>query len=273
MKIPIWVKRIRGTLPIMHSPRLPHITNRPSLNHLDPFGHCVIVGGNVSVALTAMAALRSGAGRVEVCVPNSIRSTVASFSPCYECFDENKAVDYYGRSNRKPKVIILGPKTNPFIASALYSNHSACLIVHPDVFMDLFKSNRWMSPKNPTATLFSYKSAQVFKDDSDLVYANETTGVGISPSFHIARGLSRVHVDTGNRGLQRIGSEAVHCGVIGGLMAGTLLDLFQAAHLGTHIFGLAADLAATYHGEISMTMSDVVDWLPKAFGIARQRSL
>lgn len=69
---------------------------------------------------------------------------------------------------------------------------------------------------------------------------------------------------TGNPGMATGGSGDVLTGIIAGLIAQGM-DVFDAAVLGTHIHGLAGDLAAKTLGQTSMIASDLVDYLPKAF--------
>ena len=65
---------------------LPRLPRRQSDSSKYDYGRVVIVAGSRGMAgaaaLSAMAALRSGAGLVEVIVPESIQATVASFDPC-----------------------------------------------------------------------------------------------------------------------------------------------------------------------------------------------
>jgi NAD(P)H-hydrate epimerase len=69
---------------------------------------------------------------------------------------------------------------------------------------------------------------------------------------------------TGNPGMATGGTGDVLTGVLVALL-GQGLDPFQAAHLGTHIHGLAGDLAAAELGQVSMIARDLLDFLPAAF--------
>ncbi|MBT4887387.1 MAG: hypothetical protein HON07_09265, partial [Planctomycetaceae bacterium] len=65
---------------------LPRLPRRQSDSSKYDYGRVVIVAGSRGMAgaaaLSSMAALQSGAGLVEVIVPESIQATVASFDPC-----------------------------------------------------------------------------------------------------------------------------------------------------------------------------------------------
>ncbi|CAN0463924.1 unnamed protein product, partial [Phaeothamnion confervicola] len=72
--------------------------------------------------------------------------------------------------------------------------------------------------------------------------------------------------NTGNPGMATGGSGDVLTGIITGLLAQgyTALD---SALIGCWIHGLAGDRAAAHFGQISMTASDIIDYLPDAFRI------
>src|SRR5205823_10418165 len=75
----------------------------------------------------------------------------------------------------------------------------------------------------------------------------------------------RLYVNrTGNPGMATGGSGDVLTGLIAALV-GQGLEPFAAAQLGTHLHGLAGDLARDELGEEAMIASDLLGYLPKAF--------
>jgi len=74
----------------------------------------------------------------------------------------------------------------------------------------------------------------------------------------------RVYVnDTGNPGMATGGSGDVLTGLVAALIAQGA-EPFDAACLAARIHGLAGDLAAAELGEISLTATDLIDYLPAA---------
>jgi ADP-dependent NAD(P)H-hydrate dehydratase len=69
---------------------------------------------------------------------------------------------------------------------------------------------------------------------------------------------------TGNPGMATGGSGDILTGLIAALVCQGLAP-FDAARLGTHLHGLAGDLAAKELGQVSLIASDLVKFLPKAF--------
>ncbi len=65
---------------------LPRLSQRPIDAHKGQFGRVQIIGGSIGMAgapaLAALAALRSGAGLVQIACPREVRTAVAILVPC-----------------------------------------------------------------------------------------------------------------------------------------------------------------------------------------------
>src|SRR5262245_24948116 len=66
--------------------RLPRLPRRARDAHQGVFGHALVVGGSPGLtgapALSALGALRSGAGLATVGCPRGVQPIVAGYSPC-----------------------------------------------------------------------------------------------------------------------------------------------------------------------------------------------
>jgi NAD(P)H-hydrate epimerase len=69
---------------------------------------------------------------------------------------------------------------------------------------------------------------------------------------------------TGNPGMATGGSGDVLTGLLAALLAQGL-EAFSAAQLAAHLQGLAGDLARDDLGEVSLTATDLLDFLPRTF--------
>ena len=74
---------------------------------------------------------------------------------------------------------------------------------------------------------------------------------------------------TGNSGMATAGSGDVLTGIILALLAQGYVAQ-HACLLGVYVHGLAGDIAAQELGEISLTASDIVNYLPRAFQALQQ---
>ncbi|MHC5200025.1 MAG: NAD(P)H-hydrate dehydratase, partial [Planctomycetota bacterium] len=94
-----------------------------------------------------------------------------------------------------------------------------------------------------TNTIVVLKGAGTIVTDGEQVYVNTT----------------------GNPGMATAGSGDVLTGIITAL-AGQGLPLFDAAVLGVFVHGLAGNIAAAVHGQISLIATDIIENLSGAFG-------
>ena len=69
---------------------------------------------------------------------------------------------------------------------------------------------------------------------------------------------------TGNSGMARGGSGDILTGLIAALLAQGM-EAFDAAHLATHLHGLAGDIAAEKFTKQAMLVTDLLDSLPEAW--------
>jgi NAD(P)H-hydrate epimerase len=275
---------------------LPRLAPRVAESHKGDFGRALLVGGSRgmagAIALAGMSALRGGAGLVQLAVPAACQDLVAAFEP--SLMTAGLACDQQGRLSlaARPELeqllvpataIACGPGLGRsdeldelvawlyttveqgavFDADALnalaerpevLANAAGPRILtpHPGEFRRLIGSERRM----PREACVREAHALAARCGAVIVLKGHRT--------LITDGSLQVHNTTGNPGMATGGSGDVLTGLSTALLCQGL-SAFDAAHLATHLHGLAGDLAAAELGEVSLIASDLVRFLPAAF--------
>lgn len=258
-------------------------------------GRVVVVGGAAGMAgapaLTAMAALRSGAGLVELVVPAAVASIAASFDPCVMTaglptdadgmFSAEAGTSIAARVQRAA-VVAIGPGIgrSPGVSGIVETvwRDAACpVVVDADALWALARLPRsaWPLHAGPRivtphagemARLAGHegggraerdwleRAARHLAGDAGVVVVLKGAG------SLVVDGRSEARNETGNPGLATAGTGDVLTGVIAALVAQGLTP-FAAARLGAWLHGRAGDVAARALGEWSLTACDVIDRL------------
>ena len=279
---------------------LPKLEKRPVDGHKGTFGKVLIVGGSTGFsgapALAATAALRSGAGLVRIAVPESVQPVVAALEPCYTTIglsDDNgqissKAVMELAKHLPDNDVVAFGPGggTGAGVKDVLLSLlaiEGLKLIIDADglnVLSQRVGPGGWLKKKKADVVLTPHPGEMarlwksVFREpvpgdrlECASQFAEKTgTIVVLKGAGTIVTDAEQVYVNTsGNPGMATAGSGDVLTGVISAL-PGQDLSLFDAAVLGVFVHGLAGNIAAAVHGQISLIATDIIDNLSSAFG-------
>ena len=276
---------------------LPRLPRRQSDSSKYDYGRVVIVAGSRGMAgaaaLSAMAALRSGAGLVEVIVPESIQATVASFDPCVMTHglpedDEGRfalsALAQIHKRCTRADVVALGPGLGRSdalveIVHDLWKTLSLPAVIDADALWALAQDSEWQKVEHagprvltPHAGELQYllgdnPSRRLSHPRKDLEHAAtrlaEEAGVVIvlkGPASLVTDGTASTHNETGNPGMASAGTGDVLTGIITAMVA-QQLSIFDAARLGTWIHGAAGDVACIESGEYSLTASQVINSL------------
>jgi len=260
-------------------------------------------GGMIGApACAANAALRSGAGLVRLGLPRRVQLAAAALAPCATSLplpdddegrisaaaltallaaaEENDAVAVgpgLGRSNELQGVVLKlaglggqGGKRVVIDADGLNNLAAATtggeaglsgetvLTPHPGEMARLWRA--WFRAPLPQArqeqaeqlsrrcgAVVALKGAETVVTDGEQTYVNET----------------------GNPGMATAGAGDVLTGMIAALLARQegvgRLSALEATILAVHVHGLAGDAAAAALGELSVTATDLIDYLPEAW--------
>jgi NAD(P)H-hydrate epimerase len=256
----------------------------------------LLIGGSLgmsgAIALAGKAALRSGAGLVQLAMPAPCLPMVAGFEPSYMTAplpaDEAGRID----ASAQPRlieladaatVVAIGPGLGRSpaldqLVAWLYRDLPKPLVLDADALNALadqpdvlasHQAPRVLTPHpGEFARLIQRSAREVQADRESLAteFARRCDVVLVLKGYRtfITDGQRRAHNLTGNPGMATGGTGDVLTGVIAGLWAQGLAA-FDAARLAAHVHGLAGDLAAAELGETSLIASDLLDWLPAAF--------
>jgi len=278
---------------------LPTLAPREADSHKGTHGRVAIIGGSRGMAgapaLSAMAALRSGAGLVTILVPREIQSTVASFEAAVMTVGLGESDCSALRQEFSREIIervssftavALGPGigTDPGtmrLVHELYHRLEQPLVVDADALNALAEHTELLQhaagPRILTPHPGEFKrlmgeasgknSTERAEQAASLARQDSTAQTVVVLKGHetvVADGQQFAINQTGNPGMATGGTGDCLTGIIAALV-GQGLSPWQAARLGAHLHGLAGDLAAEELGEVSMIASDLVDYLPEAF--------
>jgi ADP-dependent NAD(P)H-hydrate dehydratase len=274
---------------------LPKLPPRAIDSHKGDFGRALVVGGSRgmsgAVALAGMAALRTGAGRVTLAVPDVCLETVAAFEPSYmtvplACDDQGRLAPAAGPEILKraatADAVACGPGLGQAsdvteLVTTLYETLGPPSVFDADGLNALSHSfevlARGAGPRILTphpgelARLVGSKLAD--RDEQidaahKLSAANQIVVVLKGHETVVTDGKQFAVNTSGNPGMATGGTGDVLTGVITALLCQHLAP-FEAAQLGVYVHGLAGDLAAAQLGQVAMIASDLIDFLPAAF--------
>lgn len=283
-------KRIRSI------PKLP--ARRPDA-HKGDFGRVLIVGGSVGMvgapALAANAALRGGAGLVKIACPDCSQQTTASLAPCATSVPLPSTADGMMTARAlgplrtladEHDILAIGPGVGQGpgvrkVVAALVAHPDRPKVVDADGLNNLASSGTWWRDTDSPIVLTPHPGEmRRLMDgaglDGDLKdrQARAIALAGLTGAIVALKGAGTVVTDgqrvfvnrTGNAGMATAGAGDVLTGLIAALI-GQKMSPFDAAVLGVHWHGLAGDLAAEETGQVSLTATDLIDFLPEALAL------
>jgi len=286
-------------MPFLPPADLPRLPPRRAAASKRDFGRVVVIGGSTGMAgapaLSAMAALRSGAGLVELVVPEPISAIAAGFDPCVMtrglpadgqgCFDESCLRQLAGIVTRADAVAI-GPGIGRSagvrgLVTALWRTLEPPAVFDADALWALATAGPLPPPAGPRLLtphagellrLLGREAAAAEAEDRPFLERESrrlsvaTAGVILlkGEGTLVTDGRRETRNPTGNPGMATAGTGDVLTGVAAALLAQGL-TAFDAGRLAAWVHGRAGDAAAVDLGQISLTARDVLDRLYVAF--------
>ncbi len=260
-----------------------------------------------AAAMAGMAALRSGAGLVKVAVPRGIQSVVSSFSPEYmtEGLPETAAGFFSGDALpeavdliRAHDTVAIGPGIgqNPDVARflegvlretrcpvVLDADAINCLAAWPIEIPGAEERIVVITPHPGEMSRLTGKSAAEIQRDRIGIAVEVAVSRGFYTILKGARTIlaspdGRVHINpTGNPGMATAGSGDVLTGLVASLLGQQLLrsaggrlepaEVLQALDTAVYWHGLAGDAAAAAGGQMSVTATDLIRYLPETHSL------
>jgi NAD(P)H-hydrate epimerase len=274
---------------------------RPHDGNKGTFGRLLIVGGNDEMigapVLAGMAALRTGAGLVQIALPQSVLPAALSICP------ELIGMGLTGNANQKllemaqkADAIVVGPGLGQSSAAARRLLALTALdkpaVIDADGLNLLAAMKKWPAAKfnaravhtphpgemRRLATLLTKTEAGPWAQSKEPIPSDENARIDIA--MHAARRFGQVVVlkghrtvvtdakrlyinETGDSTLAKAGTGDILSGVLGCLLA-QHMDPFNAATLAVWLHGRAGELAGETLGKRSALGREVIDSLPGA---------
>lgn len=265
------------------------LPKRADFSHKGTFGKVGIVGGSIgmagSVTLAAQAALRAGAGMCYLFVPDDIYDTVCIKLNETIVRKDSELEKYLG--DLDAIAVGMGHAQNPrvkHIMKLIMQKFTKPLLVDGDG-LNFLAANEAMLTKAACPMIFTPHEMEFSRlskmELSDVIqnkiyfstkYAKEkcVTMVLKGPKTIVASPAGDVRINTtGNNGMATAGSGDVLSGIIAGLLAQGLSP-YDAASLGVYLHGAGGDIYAEENSKYSLTASDLIASLPKAFHLTEQ---
>ena len=278
---------------------IPPAPARPPGAHKGTFGTVIVVGGSATMpgapALCAAGALRSGVGLVKVAVPAGIVQTVIAIEPGATAIalgdDADSAVALLDQADPTGRAVLAvgpgwgaAPSRRELLDKLLAGPR--VIVLDADGLNALAQCGR---PRPPGPPLVITPHPGEFRRLADALgikadtadpktrpnaaarlAANHQAVVVLKGQHTVVSDGHRYRVNTtGNPALATAGTGDVLTGVVASLCAAGLAP-FEAAVLGAHLHGLAADLWSAEHGSSGLRAQDLSARLPDAFQRHRQ---
>ncbi|AMV29219.1 Bifunctional NAD(P)H-hydrate repair enzyme Nnr [Gemmata sp. SH-PL17] len=276
---------------------VPPLPRRAPDGHKGTYGKVLVVAGSRGMSgaavLCGRAALRSGAGVVQVACPAEVQPVIATAYPGYTTFAIRQHADgTFGDSAsgevvelaRAADVVAIGPglgrddATVIFVRRVLADLPGATVVLDADglfalsPFRDDFTKRTTTLVLTPHPGEFARLTGKPVpigdreREDQAVDFASRFGGVLLlkGAGTVVTDGVNVYRNTTGNPGMATGGSGDVLSGIIAALI-GQGLGAFDSAVLSAWVHGRAGDLGAAVLGQTALNATDLLDYLPAVF--------
>ena len=275
---------------------------RQAAAHKGDFGHALVIGGAVgksgAAALSAIGALRAGAGLVTVATPSDALPPIAASHP--EIMTEPlvstesgtisaRNLDYDRLSNllRGKNVVAIGPgistieETQRYVRSVVASSTLPTVVDADGLNAFVGQTHEWQRklPARLAITPHPGEMARLLGCTIAKVQENRLqAALDAAARWNLVVILKGAHTvlatpdgraffnSTGNPGMATAGTGDLLTGILAGLTAQFGTEHWEyVLALGVYLHGLDGDIAADEVGEAPMIASDMIRMLPRAY--------
>jgi len=257
------------------------IRPRKPFSHKGMYGHALLIAGNKgkigAAILAAKSCLRTGVGVLTLNVPKAVSSILYATVPEAMVMAREENISFLNAY----KSIGIGPgfgvgKTSEKILLHILTHYSNPLLIDADALTILSAHKNWLMniPSGSILTPHPKEFDRVFGDcKNDFERADKAIALSKQyPFIIILKGHFTLiaaagkgwYNSTGNAGLAKAGSGDTLSGILTALLAQQYPSL-QAAIIGVHLHGEAADIALETQSMESVLASDVIENIGRAF--------
>lgn len=276
--------------------QLPQLPPREPESHKGDFGRALLIGGSRgmtgAIALAGMAALRGGAGLVQLAVAETSLDVVASYEPSYmtaplpadeagriaeeargaleKLAERATAVGCGPGLGRSPGLTqLVGWLYEHLPVPAVFDADALNALAEQPEILARHAAPRILTPHPGEFSRLAGGKKFLLRQQSELAASELAARCQIvvvlkGHRTFVTDGKQQAHNETGNPGMATGGTGDVLTGLVTALVC-QRLSAFDAARLGVYLHGLAGDLAGEELGQVSMIASDLVRHLPSAF--------
>ncbi len=270
---------------------IPRLPRRARDGHKGTYGKVVVVAGSRGMSgaavLCGRAALRSGAGVVQVATPADAQAVVATAYPGYTTFGFTPDAGGAGEVAelaRAADAVAVGPglgrtdATAAFVRRVLAELDKTAVVLDADGLFAVSPFRAEFGARTAPVVLTPHPgefarltgapapTTDRAREEQAVAFAARFGGVLLlkGSATLVTDGARLYRNATGNPGMATGGSGDVLTGVIAALV-GQGLGAFDAAVLGAWVHGRAGDLGAAVLGQTALNATDLLDYLPAAF--------